>query len=85
VESNVTVRFGSHAAALMSAQNESINSRRAWHAVAPADGLLPNAATPIQRLLYTRMMTSEFVFQMAKLRARRHQDLAAGKATSAAA
>jgi hypothetical protein len=73
VESNVSVRFGSSGAALLSAQNESANSRAAWRSVAPPNGRLPAAATPLQRLLYTRMMTSEFVFQMARLRARRHQ------------
>ena len=80
----MTVRFGSNAAALMSAQNEAVSSRAAWHAVAPADGLLPASATPIQRLLYTRMITSDFIFRMAKLRAVRSPG-GAGKAASAAA
>jgi hypothetical protein len=73
VEYNVSVRFGSRSAAILSAQRESANSLAAWHAVAPPDGKLPETATPIQRLIYTRMMTSEFVFQMARLRARRQQ------------
>jgi hypothetical protein len=70
VESNVSVRFGSRAAAILSAQHESASSRAAWQSVAPPNGRLPDAATPLQRLIYTRMMTSEFVFNMATMRAR---------------
>jgi hypothetical protein len=72
VENNVSVRFGSRGAAIMSAQSESATSIAAWTAVAPPDGKLPAVATPIQRLMYTRMMTSVFVFRMARMRARRH-------------
>jgi hypothetical protein len=70
VENNVSVRFGSRAAAILSAQSESANSLAAWRSIAPPDGKLPAAATPIQRLIYTRMKTSEFVFEMARWRAR---------------
>jgi hypothetical protein len=73
VESNVSVRFGSRGAAILSAQSESAHSRAAWQSVAPPDGKLPEVATPIQRLVYTRMMTSEFVFKMARMRARLDQ------------
>jgi hypothetical protein len=70
VENNVSVRFGSRAAAILNAQSESATSRAAWRSVAPPDGKLPETATPIQRLIYTRMKTSEFVFEMARWRAR---------------
>ena len=57
--------------ALPSAQDECGRARCAWACVAPADGVLASEATPLQRLLYARMKTSEFVYEMARLRAQR--------------
>jgi hypothetical protein len=55
--------------ALLSAQDEYELARQAWEAVAPADGQLSENPTPLQRLLYARVTTSEFIFLMARRRA----------------
>ena len=49
---------------LLVAQREAHEGLLAWYSVAPADGQLPMKATPLQRMLHTRMTTSEFVFKM---------------------
>lgn len=58
--------------AMLNPRDECGQARVAWAKVAPADGLLAKDATPLQRLLYARMATSEFVYEMARFRADRH-------------
>ena len=57
--------------ALLSAQEECCQARCAWAQVAPEGGALASGATPLQCLLYARMKTSEFVYEMARMRAER--------------
>jgi hypothetical protein len=52
-------------ASLRSAQNEAHLAALAWYGVAPADELLPECPTPLQRMVYTRMVTSQFIARMA--------------------
>jgi hypothetical protein len=49
-------------------RDECRRARRAWDLVAPADGLLPADATPLQRMLYARMTTSIFVYEATQQR-----------------
>jgi hypothetical protein len=58
---------------LRSAQNEAHLGTVAWYCVAPIDGQLPERPTPLQRMLYTRMVTSEFIFKMATFHAERRR------------
>jgi hypothetical protein len=44
-------------------RDECRRARAAWELVAPADGQLPDDATPLQRMLYARMTTSIFVYE----------------------
>jgi len=53
---------------LLCARDEYDLALRAWEAVAPADGELPEHASALQRLLFTRMTTSQFIFLMAERR-----------------
>jgi hypothetical protein len=48
-----------------SAEEERCCARRAWETIAPADGQLPDHPTPLHLLLYTRMITSNFIATMA--------------------
>jgi hypothetical protein len=52
----------------LSPRDECRRARRAWDLVAPADGLLPADATPLQRMLYARMTTSIFVYEATQQR-----------------
>jgi hypothetical protein len=61
------------APALRRAQNEAHLGTAAWSCVAPPDGQLPEYPTPLQRMLYTRMVTSEFIFKMATFHAERRR------------
>jgi hypothetical protein len=49
-------------------RDECRRARRAWDLVAPADGLLPADATPLQCMLFARMTTSIFVYEAAQHR-----------------
>jgi hypothetical protein len=62
---DVSGRVDVCAPGLRSARNEAHFALLSWYSVAPADGQLPESASPLQRMLYTRMMTSEFIFKMA--------------------
>jgi hypothetical protein len=66
--------------ALQAAQNEAHLGQVAWNRVAPIDGQLSDQATPLQRMLYTRMVTSESIFRMAMFHERRRR---LGQASSA--
>jgi hypothetical protein len=48
-----------------SAEEECICARLAWESIAPPDGQLPEDPTPLHLLLYTRMITSNFIAAMA--------------------
>ncbi len=52
----------------LSAREECREARAAWELVAPADGLLPEDATPLQYMLFARMTTSAFIYQVARHR-----------------
>ena len=48
----------------LSAQDEYLRARASWERVAPTDGRDPQRGSPLQFLLYARMTTSKFVFEM---------------------
>jgi hypothetical protein len=68
------------APALRNARNEAHFAQLSWYSVAPPDGELPESASPLQRMLYTRMVTSEFIFKMATFHEERRSS---GQASSA--
>ncbi len=49
-------------------RDECHRARLAWELVAPADGRLPVDATPLQCMLYARMTTSIFVYEVTQHR-----------------
>src|SRR5690349_7262902 len=52
--------------AVMQARQESWFAHLSWEKVAPPDGELPADATPLQRLLHARMVTSDFAYDVVK-------------------
>ncbi len=59
--------------AVMRARQESWFAHLSWEKVAPPDGTLPADATPLQRLLHTRMVTSDFAYAVVVRVAMRRQ------------
>jgi hypothetical protein len=49
---------------LRTAADECRRARLAWECVAPPNGRLPDNPTPLQLLLHTRMVTSNFIAAM---------------------
>lgn len=50
---------------LRTAEEECRRARLAWESVSPPDGHFPDHPTPLQLLLHTRMVTSNFIAAMA--------------------